>query len=156
MDPWKRRFLLETIISRFHVNFWGCNTSNHTRWRFYQIFLPASFTNYILVALENGVSLLHEDYPRIAHQLSNLTDRMTYLVQDVPSMYYKYLIVYHLQYIQPAFEDQISATTYFQMMSWKMALFLQALFLFATTEVNKVCKHNIETPSQILVLANSK
>ncbi len=25
MDPWKRRFLLETIISRFHVNFWGCN-----------------------------------------------------------------------------------------------------------------------------------
>ena len=27
MDPWKRRFLLETIISRFHVNFGGC-TSN--------------------------------------------------------------------------------------------------------------------------------
>ena len=27
MDPWKRRFLLETIISRFHVNFWGCNIS---------------------------------------------------------------------------------------------------------------------------------
>ncbi len=26
MDPWKRRFLLETIISRFHVNFWGCTT----------------------------------------------------------------------------------------------------------------------------------
>ena len=25
MDPWKRRFLLETIMSRFHVNFWGCN-----------------------------------------------------------------------------------------------------------------------------------
>ena len=25
MDPWKRRFLLETIISRFHVNFLGCN-----------------------------------------------------------------------------------------------------------------------------------
>ena len=24
MDPWKMRFLLETIISRFHVNFWGC------------------------------------------------------------------------------------------------------------------------------------
>ncbi len=24
MDPWKRRFLLETIISRFHVNFRGC------------------------------------------------------------------------------------------------------------------------------------
>ena len=24
MDPWKRRFLLETTISRFHVNFWGC------------------------------------------------------------------------------------------------------------------------------------
>ena len=24
IDPWKRRFLLETIISRFHVNFWGC------------------------------------------------------------------------------------------------------------------------------------
>ncbi len=24
MDPWKRRFLLETIISRFHVNFLGC------------------------------------------------------------------------------------------------------------------------------------
>ena len=24
MDPWKRRFLLETIISRFHVIFWGC------------------------------------------------------------------------------------------------------------------------------------
>ena len=24
MDPWERRFLLETIISRFHVNFWGC------------------------------------------------------------------------------------------------------------------------------------
>ena len=24
MDPWKRRFLLETIISRFHVNFWWC------------------------------------------------------------------------------------------------------------------------------------
>ena len=24
MDPWKRRFVLETIISRFHVNFWGC------------------------------------------------------------------------------------------------------------------------------------
>ncbi len=24
MDPWKRRFLLETIISRFHVSFWGC------------------------------------------------------------------------------------------------------------------------------------
>ena len=23
--PWKRRFLLETIISRFYVNFWGCN-----------------------------------------------------------------------------------------------------------------------------------
>ena len=23
MDPWKR-LLLETIISRFHVNFWGC------------------------------------------------------------------------------------------------------------------------------------
>ncbi len=22
MDPWKRRFLLETTISRFHVNFW--------------------------------------------------------------------------------------------------------------------------------------
>ena len=26
MDPWKRRFLLETIISRFHVNFWGCSS----------------------------------------------------------------------------------------------------------------------------------
>ena len=25
MDPWKRRFLLETIISRFHVNFRGCS-----------------------------------------------------------------------------------------------------------------------------------
>ena len=25
MDPWKRRFLLETIISRFQVNFWGCS-----------------------------------------------------------------------------------------------------------------------------------
>ena len=24
MDPLKRIFLLETIISRFHVNFWGC------------------------------------------------------------------------------------------------------------------------------------
>ena len=24
MDPWKRRFLLETTISRFHVNVWGC------------------------------------------------------------------------------------------------------------------------------------
>ena len=24
MDPWKRRFLLETTIYRFHVNFWGC------------------------------------------------------------------------------------------------------------------------------------
>ena len=24
MDPWKRRFLLETIISRFHVEFQGC------------------------------------------------------------------------------------------------------------------------------------
>ena len=31
MDPWKRRFLLETIISRFHVNFWGCTLpeTNH-------------------------------------------------------------------------------------------------------------------------------
>ena len=27
MDPWKRRFLLETTISRFHVNFWGCKCS---------------------------------------------------------------------------------------------------------------------------------
>ena len=25
MDPWKRRFLLETTISRFHVNFWEGN-----------------------------------------------------------------------------------------------------------------------------------
>ena len=25
MEPWKRRFLLETIISRFHVCFRGCN-----------------------------------------------------------------------------------------------------------------------------------
>ena len=25
-DPWKRRFLLETIISRFHVCFRGCTT----------------------------------------------------------------------------------------------------------------------------------
>ena len=24
MDPWKRRFLVETIISRFHVEFGGC------------------------------------------------------------------------------------------------------------------------------------
>ena len=24
-DPWKRRFLLETIISRFDVNFFGCS-----------------------------------------------------------------------------------------------------------------------------------
>ena len=30
MDPWKRRFLLETIISRFHVNFRGC-IPNKTR-----------------------------------------------------------------------------------------------------------------------------
>ena len=30
MDPWKRRFLLETIISRFHVNFWGCNLSKRS------------------------------------------------------------------------------------------------------------------------------
>ena len=29
MDPWKRRFLLETIISRFHVNFWECILPNH-------------------------------------------------------------------------------------------------------------------------------
>ena len=28
MDPWKRRLLLETIISRFHVNFWGCIAIN--------------------------------------------------------------------------------------------------------------------------------
>ena len=27
MDPWKMRFLLETIISRFHVNFWRCTNS---------------------------------------------------------------------------------------------------------------------------------
>ena len=27
-DPWKRRFLLENIISRFHASFRGCNQSN--------------------------------------------------------------------------------------------------------------------------------
>ena len=27
--PWKRRFLLETIISRFHVNFWGCSDDEY-------------------------------------------------------------------------------------------------------------------------------
>ncbi len=32
MDPWKRRFLLETIISRFHVNFLGCI---HLFWAIY-------------------------------------------------------------------------------------------------------------------------
>ena len=26
MDPWKMRFLLENIISRFHVEFQGCTT----------------------------------------------------------------------------------------------------------------------------------
>ena len=31
MDPWKRRFLLETTISRFHVNFWGCTTTQMIR-----------------------------------------------------------------------------------------------------------------------------
>ena len=25
INSWKRRFLLETIIFRFHVNLWGCN-----------------------------------------------------------------------------------------------------------------------------------
>ncbi len=30
--PWKRRFLLETIISRFHVNFWGCTPRDKRRW----------------------------------------------------------------------------------------------------------------------------
>ena len=29
MDPWKRRFLLETIISRFHVELQGCSWLNH-------------------------------------------------------------------------------------------------------------------------------
>ena len=29
MDPWKRRFLLETIIFRFHVNFLGCIKNHH-------------------------------------------------------------------------------------------------------------------------------
>ena len=29
MDPWKRRFLLETIISRFHVEFRGCTSVLH-------------------------------------------------------------------------------------------------------------------------------
>ena len=27
ISPWKRRFLLETIIMRFHVKLWGCMTS---------------------------------------------------------------------------------------------------------------------------------
>ena len=35
MDPWKRRFLLETTISRFHVNFWGC--SGLKTHRFFQL-----------------------------------------------------------------------------------------------------------------------
>ena len=26
INPWKRRFLLETIIFRFHVKLWGCST----------------------------------------------------------------------------------------------------------------------------------
>ena len=26
IDPWKRRFLLETIVLRVHVNFSGCTT----------------------------------------------------------------------------------------------------------------------------------
>ncbi len=39
MDPWKRRFLLETIISRFHVNFWGCRYPQmviYSWWVFHQ------------------------------------------------------------------------------------------------------------------------
>ena len=33
MDPWKRRVLLETIISRFHVNFWGCSKVENLMWK---------------------------------------------------------------------------------------------------------------------------
>ena len=31
MGPWKRRFLWETIIFRFHVNLRGCKLSSHCR-----------------------------------------------------------------------------------------------------------------------------
>ena len=27
LDPWVGRFLLETIMCRFHVNFWGCSST---------------------------------------------------------------------------------------------------------------------------------
>ena len=30
INPWKRRFLLETIIFRFHVKLWGCNENMTT------------------------------------------------------------------------------------------------------------------------------
>ncbi len=49
MDPWKRRFLLETIISRFHVNFWGC-TVYITNWSCFYISLN-QVTQVILLDL---------------------------------------------------------------------------------------------------------
>ena len=33
ISHWKWRFLLETIIFRFHVKLWGCNSTKRLRWR---------------------------------------------------------------------------------------------------------------------------
>ena len=65
--PWKRRFLLETIISRFHVNFWGC-----------LVFQP-SHVSAAICFLYIGKGVLMALIPvsrsshRVLHPLSSLT-----------------------------------------------------------------------------------
>ena len=44
-DPWKRRFLLETTISRFHVNFWEGRFYTHLNRTFHE---PFQFLTSIL------------------------------------------------------------------------------------------------------------
>ena len=51
MDPWKRRFLLETIISRFHVNFWGCNPNKQKKQKIFDPTTPIEASIILSIAI---------------------------------------------------------------------------------------------------------
>ena len=61
MDPWKRRFLLETIISRFHVNFQGCTSLNLEHEYSTLLSPPKESTSTMFLVLHHGI--LHSPNP---------------------------------------------------------------------------------------------
>ena len=92
MDPCKRRFLLETIISRFHVNFWGCSKP---QWCSQSSYLQAQSSSPIFlfcISLRSALNrFVQKSFPRLQRSmLKKMQDELSIFKSDPYFVLYIY------------------------------------------------------------------